>query len=232
MQAENAFCPGQRTGTSDTSGPRGSTGFPPRAFCSALSGCLLHTEASEWLSPCFFPEPKTGRLTRGKLGTGSEVENLMQEAQSPFLPGQINKAATGLQSFSSGYQGLGVRAGGDFLSANDYPGFCSLLSEIRLKKLAKKCLLCVLWLWLASLPVRLECWCPMGAWAGLWVGAGCLTDFIGCSVMVLRVGSLKVVTRVPHRCPLHWFRKASCGVVHSSTSGTRQRMYRMEGHLC
>lgn len=92
----------------------GSTGFPPRASCSALSGCLLHTEASEWLSPCFLPRVKARQAHTGKLGTRSEVQNLRREAQSPFLPGQISGAATGQQSFSSGYQRLGVRAEGAF----------------------------------------------------------------------------------------------------------------------
>lgn len=77
--------------------------------------------------PLFLPRARDRQAHIGKLGTGGEVENLMQEAQSPFLPGQISEAAMGRQSFSSGHQGLGVRAGGAFLSANDYPGLGSLL---------------------------------------------------------------------------------------------------------
>lgn len=93
--------------------------------------------------PLFLPRAKDRQAHTGKLGTRSEVENLMQEAQSPFLPGQISEAASGPQSFSSGYQGLGVRAGGlsSLLMTTQVSAhfFQRLGSE-----LAEKCLLCVL----------------------------------------------------------------------------------------
>lgn len=96
-------------------------------------------------------------------------------------------------------------------------------------KLAEKCLLCVPWLWLASLPCE-DAWDAGVPWepGQAWVGAGCLAALIGCSVMVPRVGSLKAVARVPHQCPLHWLRKLSCGVVNSPTSGKRQGIDRTE----
>lgn len=39
------------------------------------------------------------------------------------------------------------------------------------------------------------------------MGAGCLTSLTGCSSVVPRVGSLKVVARAPRQCAWHWLRK-------------------------